>query len=467
MIDFTRREYWDRLAVVTGLYTPDLSYLDRGACVVNVPGNGGKAHSFAAHPGQVQLLDAMCRGERFLQAVCGARFGKSKFGGFIAGGGVMQAEKHIWIVAPTYDMGRKALGYTMDTLEAAGMRPGRDFKFRESRLRLETRWGSFVELKSAEREYSLDSEELDLVLEEEGAKYKPRIRRRLRPRLIDRQGQDLAISTPIGHNFFYDMFEGDEFYSIQMPTTDNPFLPEGELDAMREYYDPLAWKQEIEAKFTSFAGMVFFMFSRDTHSMSMEQAKRQGVDKWPVRVVIDPGLNDPCAITWIANNGGAGSGAEDVIIRSMRRSNMLFPDVARVLNLHEPECGYDQYIYDPFGGDKRSQETNHNFNTWMRGYATTKAGQPVKFTARRDSKQARINAARGRFLNMKNEVKMRVLDCPDTQTIMRSLENWHYPEGEIVRDEPIHDVNSHECDNICNYCGYYYSPRTKARSWIA
>ena len=467
MLDFSHRGYWDRLAVVAGLYHSDLSYLERGAVKVTIRDRGGKLHEFAAHPGQVQMLDALCNGQRFVQAVCGARFGKSKFAGYILAGGAMQPEKNMWVVAPSYDMGRKALGYTMETMEKAGMRPGRDFKFRESHLRIDTKWDSFVQLKSAEREYSLDAEELDFVLEEEGAKYKPRIRRRIRPRLIDRTGQDLAISTPVGHNYFYDMFEGNEFYSLQLPTTANPFLPEGELEAMREYYDPLAWKQEIEAQFTAFGGMVFFMFDRADHVIDKDRAERLDVHNWPVRVVVDPGLNDPCAITWIANNGGEGSGADDVIIRSVRQSNMLFPDVAQLLDRYEPDAGYDRYIYDPYGGDKRSQETNHNFNTWMRGYATTKRGGPVKFEARRDSKQARITAARGRFLNMKNDIKLHVLDSPETQTIIRSIENWHYPEGETVKDEPVHDINSHECDNICNYCGFYYSPRTKARSWIA
>lgn len=464
-LDFSVREYWDRLAVVTGLYNPDLSYLKRGATLVRLKDEGGGVHKFAAHPGQIELLDALCGGERFVQAVCGARWGKSKWGGFLAGGGLMQANKNIWAVAPSYEQGRKILGYTLDTLEKAGMVHDVHYKFKESRLIITTRWGSFFQLKSAEREYSLDSEELDFVVEEEGAKYKPRVRNRIRPRLIDRQGQDYSQSTPVGHNYFYNMFEGEEFYSLQSPTAINPFLPPGELELMKEHYDPLSYKQEIEAQFVAFAGMVFFMFERGTHCV---QPGEVDISDWPVSVVVDPGLRDPCAITWFANSGGSGSGSDDYIIRSIRKKDMLFPEVAQIINKYEPERGYEKYIYDPYGGDKRSQETNHNFRTWMEDNQTDKFGNSIYFKGYRSGKQERIISARSRMLNMKNQIKLKIVNCPETQTIIRSVENWHYPESETnTQDKPVHDINSHECDNICNYCGYNYGGRIETKEWIA
>jgi len=464
-LNFAFRPYWDRLAVLTGLYTPDLSYLKRGAALVEMAGKDGRIHKFAAHPGQLQLLDALCGGERFVQAVWGARGGKSQWGGFLLGGGLMQSNKNMWAVAPSYEQGRKILGYTIDTLEKAGMKHDVHYKFKESRLIITTKWGSFMQLKSAEREYSLDSEELDFVVEEEGAKFKPRVRNRIRPRLIDRLGQDYSQSTPVGHNYFYDMFEGDEFYSLQFPTTINPFLPEGEIELMKEHYDPLSYKQEIEAQFVAFAGMVFFMFERATHTVKPGAVK---ISDWPVSVVVDPGLRDPCAITWIANSGGRDSGSEDYIIRSIRKKDMLFPEVATLIDKYEPERGYEDHIYDPYGGDARSQETNYNFRTWMEDHQTDKFGEPVVFKGYRSGKQERIIAARSRMLNMKNEIKLKIVDCPETKTIIRSVENWHYPESETnTQDKPVHDINSHECDNICNYCGYNYGKRFEARSWSA
>lgn len=453
MIDFTRRDTFDRLAVLTGLYSPDASLIEsRGAAPVSVRGSK-ENRIFAAHPGQLKIIDAFFNGERMVQAVCGARWGKTRLAAQFAVYGFMQAHKNIWIVAPTFMLGRKTFGYILEILEKIPWLNGQ-YKVNRTDWKIMSKqkaWGSFIQLKSASHEYSLDAEELDLVIPDEFAKCKEKTWNRIRPRLMDREGQTFAISTPIGHNFFYNFYESDRWWSVQSSSYENPFLPDGEIDELKKDMDAQAFKQEIMALFVVFAGQVYFMFDPAKHLIKPEDIDLTG---WTITCVVDPGLNDPCAVTWFAHNPMT---KRDVIIRSMRKSNMLFPEVAKIVKIHEPKHGYDGLVYDPWGGDARSQETSHSFKSWMRDNAG------LRFEAKRMGKRERILLARARFENIDGEVNMQILDVPETRSITRAVENYHYPEDSDKQADPVHDINSHECDNIANYVAWRYR-RVKTRS---
>lgn len=454
MIDFSRRDSFDRLAALTGLYSPDVSLFDRGAAPVSVKKIGSDERKlFAAHPGQLQIIDAFFNGQRMVQAVCGARWGKTRLAGQLGAYGFIQKQKQIWIVAPTYELGKKTFSYILQILDQIPWIRGH-YKVNRSDWKIYAKsrnWGSFIQLKSAAHEYSLDAEELDLVIPDEFAKCTDRVWNRLRPRLMDREGQAFAISTPVGHNHFYDMYESGRWWSLQSSSYENPFLPEGEIDELKQDMDSQAFQQEIMAKFVVFAGQVYFMFDPQKHLVDPGDIDLSG---WPITVVVDPGLKDPCAITWVAHNPMT---RHDVIVRSMRKSNMLFPEVAKVIRKHEPKEGYDGMVYDPYGGDARSQETNHSFRSWMRDNAG------MEFQGKRMGKQERILLARGRFENMDGDVKLQILNAPETRTITRAVENYHYPDSQTRQAEPVHDINSHECDNIANYVAWRYR-RVQSRS---
>ena len=446
-IEFENRDLWNRLAAMTGLYAS--KRLD-GAVEVDIAG-----WKWYAHPGQLRLIDAFFEGNRMVQAVCGARWGKTRLAAQLAAWGFLQNHKNMWIVAPTYSLGKKTFQYVLEILDKIPWIAG-EYEVNRSTMSIRSKdrkWGSMIMLKSAKHEYSLDAEELDMVIPDEFAKCTDRIWNRLRPRLMDRQGQAFAISTPIGHNHFFDMYESDRWYSTQSTSYENPFLPAGEIDELKKDMDALAFKQEIEASFVVFTGLVYFMFSPETHIVDPKDVDLTG---WSTTVVVDPGLNDPCAITWFKHNKVTGN---DIIIRSIRQSNMLFPEVLQIIRRYEPPEGYDGYVYDPWGGDARSQETNHSFRSWMRDNGG------IVFRARRIGKRERILAARGRFMNVDGEIKLKLLNVPENKSIIRAVENYHYPENEHRQTDPVHDVSSHECDNIANYVAWrHMSVKTRSRS---
>ena len=442
MIDFSRRDVLDRFAVAAGLYST--TPVER-AEEYDIDGK-----TVWAHPGHLKVLKALEEGERKILPVCGVRWGKTLLDAFLAFYGAMSPGKNIWIVSPTYELGAKAWFYLIEMLHKAGLHNPSHWRSNKQRKRIDFAWGSFVQLRSADKPDSLASEECDLIIGEEFAKSKPRTWMRIRSRLIDRTGQVILPSTPEGFNHYYDLFASESFWTIQSESQANPWLSLEELEAMRKDMGACEYAQEVEAQFTAMTGAVFAEFNRTRHIVDWD------VSSWPVSVVVDPGLNDPCAITWIAHHPEG----KDVVIRSMRLQEQAaaFPNVLKQIRKYEPPGGYEAHVYDPWGGDARSQETMQSFRSWMRD-------QGLHFTAHKMGKRARILAVRSRLENIKGEARLFFLDVPETRSIIQAVSSWHYPEGERQAD-PVHDINSHECDNLCNYVAWRYK-RGQNRGWVA
>ena len=71
-----------------------------------VQGSKGK-RIYAAHPGQLKMINAVHSGKRYIQMTCGIRWGKTYFQPSVYG--FLQKQKNIWIVTPTYDLGYQNL----------------------------------------------------------------------------------------------------------------------------------------------------------------------------------------------------------------------------------------------------------------------------------------------------------------------------------------------------------------------
>lgn len=128
---------------------------------------------------------------------------------------------------------------------------------------LELPGGGEVQVRSADDPDSLRGEGLDLVVMDECAFMKQAAwEEALRPALSDRQGDAVFISTPKGRNWFWRLWmraqAGDDGYACwQLPTADNPYIPEGEIDAARLSLPELIFEQEYLAIFLENEGAVF------------------------------------------------------------------------------------------------------------------------------------------------------------------------------------------------------------------
>lgn len=212
------------------------------------------------------LLDHQCEpfynDARFKLAVCGRRWGKTilgllmvlmghgnRFGGAIQGG-------RIWWIAPTFKIGKPIW---RDLVLAC--RPiAKSINKTDHAIELVT--GGTIDLKSADDPDSLRGDGLDgVVLDEVADISEEAWKQAIRPALTDKQGWGVLIGTPKGFNWVHELFQSvpqrNDWARWQLPTEQNPTIPEHELRNAFLDLGPAIYEQEFLARFTAMAGSMF------------------------------------------------------------------------------------------------------------------------------------------------------------------------------------------------------------------
>ena len=408
---------------------------------------------YVLHPGQKAVLQAFADGKRFLVVVCGRRWGKTLLAFVIAAYGLLERDARILVVSKTYRLASRVWSFLVP--QVSRVFGGRAKVYRGS-LTIRTIWGSELVLGSADHPDSLLGEGYDLVIFDEAATCSRDIwQQYLRPALMDKQGSAVFITTPRGYNWIHELFllgqdtDYPEYWSIQAPSSSNPYLLPEELAEARRTTDPLLWMQEYMAEFVAFVGQVYSLFDREKHVVQTVP----DLTGWRISAAVDPGLANPTAILWIAHNPVTG---EDLIIDECVQSNMLFPDVLRELNARRPAEGYDLCVCD-IAGKARSQETGASFMGWMRDHG-------MRFKAHSQGIVDGVNAVRSRWLDADGLIHLRILArCVKT---IEALTGYHYPEkdGEQSEEPEKDGTFDHPMDALRYYITYRHA-RKPGRSW--
>ena len=207
------------------------------------------------HAKQREVWD---NGARFKVLACGRRWGKTRMGSLLCLSYGLRG-KRSWWVAPSYkvaEVGWRGIHMLASQIPGAGQhKVDRSVDFPG---------GGFVQVRSADDPDSLRGEGLDFVVLDECAFIAEAAWiEALRPSLSDRLGGALFISTPKGRNWFWRLWmqgqdaEQDEWRSWRFPTSTNPFIEPGEIDAARGGMPELTFHQEYLAEFIEDAGAVF------------------------------------------------------------------------------------------------------------------------------------------------------------------------------------------------------------------
>ena len=114
------------------------------------------------------LVDAAAAaGHRYLAYFAFPRAGKSYGAAKFVTPLLLEPDRHVWIVAPTYQLGSKEFGYIWNDLVETQMlhrADSKNFDIRGGNMRIKFPWGSFVEVVSADNPASLRAEELDALI---------------------------------------------------------------------------------------------------------------------------------------------------------------------------------------------------------------------------------------------------------------------------------------------------------------
>jgi len=207
------------------------------------------------HPAQLQIFNSK---KRFKIVAAGRRFGKSYLSAWLLLIKAIQSEsKDVFYVAPTFQQAKDIMWGMLKDL-------GKDLiaSAHENTAVLTLVNGRKIYLKGSDRPDTLRGIGLSYVVLDEYASMKPVVWEQIiRPTLADVQGGALFIGTPAGKNHFFDLYkdaiEDEDWEAFQFTSTDNPFLPEDEIEASRKTMSSMSFRQEFEASFETFSGGIF------------------------------------------------------------------------------------------------------------------------------------------------------------------------------------------------------------------
>jgi len=218
-----------------------------------------KGTLFVPHPAQVPVIESRAR---FRALAAGRRFGKTKLGAREIVRAARKPNTMNWWIANSYK--NVARGYK----EVVRQIP-RDLLAKEApvststSLILQFKNGATIEFYSAGNPEALAGEGVDFMIVDEAGLIENRVwNQLLRPTLMDTLGDALMISTPRGHNWFWDVWKrGQEgvknHESWQFSQADNPFIDPEETQSAKEELPELMYRQEILAEFIAGGASIF------------------------------------------------------------------------------------------------------------------------------------------------------------------------------------------------------------------
>lgn len=253
------------------------------------------------HETQLQVA----RDTHRFRAICaGRRWGKSVLSQLIVLQWATEKVGVYWIVSPTYRQGK--------TIHWRGLQQvvPRDWiaKKNEVELSITLKNGSVIELKGAENPDALRGVKLrGLVIDEIASirNWDWLWKEVLQGTIVDYAAPALFISTPKGYNHFYELFqlgqqsaEGD-YKSWRFTSYDNPYIPRGEIERLKDELTEDTFYQEYMADFRKYTGLVYKEFDRQVHVIEPFDIP----ESWSLYRGIDFGSTNPTACLWIAVDG--------------------------------------------------------------------------------------------------------------------------------------------------------------------
>ncbi len=227
-------------------------------------------HEIELHRTQRKVAENLAR---FSILACGRRWGKSRLGAALCVKVALDGGR-AWWVAPSYPMSQ--VGFRL-IRRLAQQIPGTNTRLTDRIITMPG--GGEVRVRSADNPDSLRGEGLDFVVLDECAFMKEDAwSEALRPSLSDRQGGAMFISTPKGRNWFWRAWqrgqdeEQGEWASYHFPTSDNPYIPDEEIEAARVGLPERIFRQEYLAEFISDAGGVYRGVMEAATATPQEQA---------------------------------------------------------------------------------------------------------------------------------------------------------------------------------------------------
>ncbi len=221
--------------------------------------------SYKLHDSQFQVFSDP---SRFVILAAGRRFGKTVLALIDLLAVAFAKEKsRCWYVAPTYKQAETiAWKMLQDMVPKEAI-----LKKNEVKLEITLVNGSEIALKGADNEDNLVGVGLHFVVLDEFSLIKAHVWQQIiRPMLTDTLGRAIFIGTPRGKNHFWELWlkgerHEDNYSSYSFKTSDNPYIPKSEIEEAKGQLNDRYFKQEYEASFEDYTGLVWPEFESKKH----------------------------------------------------------------------------------------------------------------------------------------------------------------------------------------------------------
>lgn len=248
-----------------------------------------------------------------------------------------------------------------------------------------------------------------------------------------------VVGTPEGFKWFYDFFvkkDADYKTLIKAKTTDNPYLPEGYVDGLRDSYTDEELSAYLNGEFVNLtSGQVYRNFDRE-----LNHSDRTIRDKDVLHIGMDFNIMNMSAVIHVIDDYPI---AVDEITKAYDTSEMI----ALIQSRFE---GHKIVVYpDASGG---SRKTNSSFSDIQ---LLKRAGFTVRNLSKNPRTRDRVTQMNVRFLNGKGQRTyfVNTNNCPE---YTESLEKQTYKNGEPDKTSGF--------DHLTDAGGYFVFSSIKRKS---
>ena len=203
--------------------------------------------------------------KRYRVLVTGRRFGKTTLAIRECAYHARQTDKLIYFVAPSY---RQAKTIAWQQMKKILHQLRWVKRINEAELTIYLKNNSRICLRGADNPDSLRGVGVDfLVMDEAGDIDEFAWTEVLRPTLSDTKGKALFCGTPKGMNWFHSLYiqgqdkSNPDWSSYQFTTLQGTFVDAEEVEQAKKDMDLKTFRQEYEATFESWRGLIFYNFS--------------------------------------------------------------------------------------------------------------------------------------------------------------------------------------------------------------
>lgn len=360
---------------------------------------------------------------RFRDAVCGRRFGKTFLGkaemrraARLAQNWNVSIEDEIWYGAPTFKQAKRVFWRRLKQAIPAHWRDG---KPNETECSITLRSGHIMRVVGLDNYDALRGSGLFFALVDEWADCPYAAWEEvLRPMLstckytVDgverRGGHALRIGTPKGFNHCYDSWlDGQDgrqpdHKSWIYTSVQGGNVPQEEIDAAKRKMDPRTYRQEYEASFENYQGVVYYCFDRRLNHT--DETLLPGDE---LHIGMDFNVTKMSSVVYVLRDG---------MPRAVDELMDVFDTPAMIVKIKEKYQGHRVFIYPDASGKNREANNASESDISL----LQKAGFAVKVNSSNPAVKDRVNATNAMLCNTYGERRMLVntIKCPKFTTCL-------------------------------------------------